>query len=525
MIKMTDNLDIDQSCDAQGRLQSGSSLSTRAAWILFAKVVAFALTFFLPLLLVRRLSQHEFGLYKQVFLVVGTAITMLPLGFGMSAYYFLPRERERQSHIVLNILLFYIFVAGAACLALLLSPSLLEAIFNSSELVRYAPLIGAVIVLWVLSSFLDIVAVANQEPKLASLFIIASQATKSFLLLGAAVAFGTVRALIYAAIIQGIVQLLILFFYLRSRFAHFWRSFNLTVMREQLSYALPLGFAGLLYSMQMDVHNYFVSNRFGPAAYAVYAIGCFQLPLVGILSEAVCSVMIPRVSYLQKHGRNREIVLLSARVMRKLSLVYFPLHAFLIVAGREFITFLFTSQYQASWPIFAVNITMIPFGIIVLDPIMRAYAEQRYFLLRVRMFLIGALLIALWFGTERFGLVGTISIVVATALVERAVTAIKMWRVIGVTRRDIALLKDVGKVAVATIAAAAIAAIIRSSILYTTPFIVLIVSGVAFSLAYLASLLLLGVMTQEERSVIRQKLARLRWSPKRAATPLAEGDY
>ena len=501
-----------------------SSLTTRASWILFAKVIAFALTFFLPLLLVRRLSQHEFGLYKQMFLVVGTAITMLPLGFGMSAYYFLPRERERQPHIVLNILFFYMVVASLACLSLFFRPGFLAMVFNSSELVEYAPLIGMVILLWVVSSFLEIVAIANQEPKLASFFIVTSQATKSLLLLGAAVFFGTMRALVYAAMIQGAVQLLILLLYLRSRFAGFWRSFDPSVLRMQLSYALPLGVAGLLYSVQMDFHNYFVSNRFGPATYALYAIGCFQLPLVGMLNEAVFSVMIPRVSYLQKQNREREIVLLAARVMRKLSLVYLPLYAFLMVAGREFITVLFTAQYLDSWPIFAVNITMIPFAITVVDPIIRAYAEQRYFLLRLRIFLIAALLTALWFGTRELGLVGTVAVVVATALIERGVTAIRMLRVVGATRRDIPLLKDIGKVAVAASAAAAVAALIRSSVLPASPLTILVVCAAFFSLAYLVAIQLFGVLTQAERQMIRHQVASLRCSLwKRTAEPLAEG--
>src|SRR4028118_890410 len=76
-----------------------SSLTVRAAWIMSARTAAFVLSFALPLLLVRRLDQTSFGLYKQVFLLVGTAVNVLPLGFHMSAYYFLPRETERRGGV------------------------------------------------------------------------------------------------------------------------------------------------------------------------------------------------------------------------------------------------------------------------------------------------------------------------------------------------------------------------------------------------------------------------------------------
>src|SRR5919108_6153445 len=81
------------------------SLARQATWLLVAKTIGFALTFALPLVLVRTLTQHDFGLYKQAFLVVVTAVTILPLGFGMTAFYFLPREPERQGSVVLHILL------------------------------------------------------------------------------------------------------------------------------------------------------------------------------------------------------------------------------------------------------------------------------------------------------------------------------------------------------------------------------------------------------------------------------------
>ena len=79
--------------------QQNDSLTKRAAWILFAKLLAFSFNIALPLLLVRRLSLSEFGLYKQSFLVVGTVSTILPLGFAMTAYYFLPREKENRGTI------------------------------------------------------------------------------------------------------------------------------------------------------------------------------------------------------------------------------------------------------------------------------------------------------------------------------------------------------------------------------------------------------------------------------------------
>jgi len=478
-------------------------LTVRAAWIMSARTVAFALSFALPLLLVRRLDQTSFGLYKQVFLLVGTAMNVLPLGFHMSAFYFLPREPERRGEVVFNILLFHLLVAGAACLAFVLRPTLIASLFpGSTELVAYAPALGVVLLLWVVSSFLEAIAMANQETKTATLFIVSMQLARTLLLLVAALAFASVESLIYAAIIHGALQTIVLLVYLFLRFDGFGRRFDLKLLRTQMSYALPLGLAGFLYSMQMDMHNYFVSHRFDAATFAVYAIGCFNLPLIHILSDSVGSVMIPRVAELEKRGERREIIVLISRMMRKLALAYFALYAFLIVMGREFIVVLFREQYLASWPIFAINLAMIPLGIIAsaYDPVLRAYPEHRFFLLRARAVLLGALFIALWFGTQRVGLIGVISLVVLTNLLERVVVAVRCGKALGMTWAEVSLFKDVGKLACAATSAGLATALARTLVAGALPpLLVLAACGVVFATVYLAAVWLLRILSPDER--------------------------
>ena len=62
------------------------------------------------------------------------------------------------------------------------------------------------------------------------------------------------------------------------------------------------GSAGLIYTMQNDVHNYFVSNAFGAAAFAIYSVGVAQLPLIGMMRESINAVLLGRVSYSSKRA-------------------------------------------------------------------------------------------------------------------------------------------------------------------------------------------------------------------------------
>src|SRR5580658_8807471 len=124
------------------------SLTWRVSWLTFAKTVGFVFSIALPLLLVRRLDREQYGLYKQAFLLVTTAMTVLPVGVPMSAFYFLPRETTRRRETVLNIVLFHVAVGALACAALALYPSILTAIFGDARLAPYSAWIGVAILFW-----------------------------------------------------------------------------------------------------------------------------------------------------------------------------------------------------------------------------------------------------------------------------------------------------------------------------------------------------------------------------------------
>lgn len=489
--------------------RQGRSLTKNAFWLTVAKTVAFCGTFLLPILLVRQLSQAEFGLYKQIFLAVNTMMAILPLGFAMSAFYFLPREPDRKGQVIFNIVSFYLFVGTISGMALVIWPGLLAVLFNSPELTGYGRLVGLVALLWTASSFFEMVAVAHGETYFGALFVVGSHLSRAAALLAAALGIGTLNALIYAALVHGVLQCGVLWAYLVSRFPGFWWHVDWQMMRRQFAYAMPLGIAGLLWMMQTDLHQYVVSHRFGPEAYAIYAIGIFQLPVLAILRESVGAVMIARVSELRNNGEIREILLLTARMMRKLAFLLLPMCAFLFVTRREFIEFLFTAEYLASVPLFTINLIMIPLSIIstAYDPIARAYPEHLSFLLKVRVAMVLLLVPALWYGTGHFGLEGAITAVVAISFVERVVLAGKARRILAVSWKDLPLLADIGKLALASLAAGGTAIMIRESIQDMGPFVTLLSCAVVFGTTYLLAVWLLGVPTPDERGMIRTRIS------------------
>src|SRR2546422_10297264 len=94
------------------RTHTDLSLARSALRLMAAKTAAFALSIAVPLLLVRHLTVREFGVYKQVFLLLVTDTVILPQGLAMSAFYFFDREPTRKAQVVRNILVLAALLRG-----------------------------------------------------------------------------------------------------------------------------------------------------------------------------------------------------------------------------------------------------------------------------------------------------------------------------------------------------------------------------------------------------------------------------
>ena len=500
---------------------------------MFAKIVGFGFAFVLPLIVVRVLTKDQVGGYQQSFIVLGNAVAVLPFGFAMSAFYYLSREEGKRAAAILNIILVHFVLGAFACALLFFFPQILGIIFNSEEMERLAPLIGVAIWLWLFSMFLETVAVANRESRLATAFIVFAQFSKTALMIAAVVFFVSVEAIIWAAIIQGALQTIILVAYLIKRFPKFWLKFDWSFFREHLAYAVPFGIAGTLWTLQTDIHYYFVGNRFSEAELAIYKTGCFQLPLVTIIAESVRSVLIPRMSELQLVDDRQEMIRVIARAMQKLAFFFFPVYVFLTITSHTFIKTLFTRNYLESEPIFLVFLILMPFHILISDPIIRAYEKLGRFLLVLRIFSSIFLVGALYYGIQNLGLTGIIAIVVAVRIGEMFIAEIVTFFKIGIRKNDFFLLKDVGKTAIASLLAGVATYFVYHGItgvsstvgewivgtIFAEPKenIVDFVSGTlilgicfaVYSIIYLAFSNLWGLIDEEEKDMLRNGLKKV----------------
>ena len=430
-------------------------MSKRAALLAVAKMAGYALTLPLPLVLVRVLSQSDFGLYKQAFQVITTMLTLLGLQVALSIYYFLPRYPDRKPHVVMNVLVFYAALGGAMALLFAVYPQWITHVFKTDDLVPYVPLIGAAILLWLMGSLLEVVTLADGDVRSASTFTVAIQFTKSALLILAGLVFGTIQAI-------------------------------------------------MAYGLQADMHNYFVSHYFDPAIFAIYAVGCFELPLLGILYESVVSILFPEVARKQAAGDREDVISLWASAMRKLAFFYVPTYVLMFVLRREIITLLFTRDYAASADIFAINLLLLPMYLCVYTAFMRSFDDLRFYRLKLSLVMIPVTAASLYVGIRSAGLMGAITAAVAAQLFDTAVLMIKVGRRLGVRPAHLSQLSPMLRTAAASAVAGVAAYLVKAALGNVRLLLALMVCSATFGAVFAVVAFIIGAVTDEEKTELRR---------------------
>jgi O-antigen/teichoic acid export membrane protein len=488
--------------------QNSPSITVQTAWLLAARVAAFFMTLILPVTLVRIFDKEQIGIYRQIFLVVGTAISVLPMGFTTSAFYYLPRETKRRGLIVMNIVAYLTGIGMLCGGALALFPQILNRIVNSHALAPYAHWIGLTIFLWLFSGMLETIATANEDVRSSTVFIVFAQLSKTALILAAALIFRSIVALLYAAVLQGVVESLMLLWYLRKAFPRFWARFDFSVFREQTSYVAPLGLAGLAYTAQCDLHSYVVAEHFSTENYAVYSIGNSQLPLVSTVKDAVVSVLLARVSSLQQKGETEQIRTLMLRAVRKLSAMYIPVAICLFVLGREFIITVYTAKFIDSLPFLLLNALLLPLAGMTTDPVLRAYAAYRYVTLKVRLSMLVVLVVLALSSIHYFGMIGVMASYVLSVTTERLLLFRLTMKILHGTWADWKTVRDVWKYLASALASGLAVLALKIALPNSKPQLILVLGGALFFSIYISAIALSGAIDEDERRMIKSVTTR-----------------
>ncbi|HEX5753969.1 MAG TPA: lipopolysaccharide biosynthesis protein [Archangium sp.] len=380
-----------------------SSFLGKAGPLVLARLLGAGLTFCIPFVLARVLGKEEYGTYFQLFLIATTLYYVLPFGVVQSLYYFLPRADEKRPWLGQTLL----SMSGAGLVAGTLVWTLLGPVarqFHNPALLEFRAPLAAYTALLLGAFPLEISLTSQGRTKHSALVYAVSELVRTAaMVLPCLLGFGLHGMMLAVA------------GFALARFVAAWGVvprgtgplLRPGLWREQLVYAAPFGVAMALAIPQQNAHLYMVAGAVAPALYAVYRVGCSQLPLVDLLYTPTSEVLMVRLGELEKQGRLEEGVVAFREAAGKLAFAFLPFAAFLFAAAPEFIGTFYTAEYLAAVPIFRVSVLGVVFAILPMDGVLRARGHTRSILYS---YLLKAVVTVplVWVGVKQFGLMGAV---------------------------------------------------------------------------------------------------------------------
>ncbi len=355
------------------------SLTRQSLFLIFGKFFSLPVTFFIPVVLTRYFSIDEFGQYKQLFVLFALAWPCLDFGITQGLIYFLPREKEKERDIIFHFLFLQMLVSLVIAAGLyLFRIEISVALSGGTALAEYMGLLSLLLIVWALSGNLEIFYTAKKQTAYSGLFIFFSDGVKGLFIIGAVIAGGDLATVLQVFLVTGGLRLVWMIFYMMRYCGLTGFAFSLQRFRQILLYSFPLGIAVATNSFIEYSHQIIVSSSLSVSDFALYSIGCFQIPIIGVMTMSVAQVVIVQIGEIEGRRLKKELERLLTNSFRKLSLLFIPAFIFLVVTAPAFIETLYTARYLESVSVFRVFICILPLSGLLVEYLPRALGEPLF---------------------------------------------------------------------------------------------------------------------------------------------------
>jgi O-antigen/teichoic acid export membrane protein len=466
------------------------------------RAVAFAVTFFVPAVLARVFSQTEFGTYKQWYLVVYTLFGLGQLGLAECLFYFLPLKPHAAGRYAFNSLVMLGTMGLCFSTGLLLNSSRVTVLLNNPGLEAYIPLAGLYLMFMLMGTVLEITMISRKSFRLATVTYVISDILRAASLVVPALLLRSLQWTLICGVAFCVLRVCGILIYFRSEFGPGLK-FDMRLFREQLAYALPFFLSVIVQIIQQNYHQYAVSFHFDAAAFAIYSVGCLQIPLVDFMATPASNVMMVQMGEDIREGRACRLLEIWHDTTRKLAFVFFPLVGLLVVNAFHLITLLFGKAYIASVPIFTVWSLSILFAAFQTDGVLRVFAQNRCLLI-INITRLAVIALSMGWFLSAFHLMGAVLVTLIGMLIAKVMALVRIKSLLHARLDNLFTWKTLGGSLMAAMLAA-IPALIVNAKLDLPSLVILPISGMAYVIAYGALVLGFGLLSEGERRVL--------WSP------------
>jgi len=483
-------------------------LADRAAFLITGNGIQSLASMATVMVLTRLLTATQWGSYKQMWLAYNAAAPFLLLGIPASVLFFVPRleAKDRSLFTTQSALLLAAIGTLAAFGLWAAAPTLAHNWHNPGALPLLRAFAPYPIFAFPLSQVANSLVAQNRHRTAAlltalfALTLAAAVVTTAAATRSRPAAAGLVPVA-WAIVVASAIQLAMGLVALASRGGLSRPRLRLDLLGRQLAYSVPIGLSSLVGTVGRQVGQLLVSLKYNTAQFAIYTNGAIEVPVLGVMTTAVMSTLMPVLSGMAHRQETAAMMRLWHESIRKVSLVLFPLFALLFVLAEQAVVFLCSEKYLASVPIFRIYLLLLPLRTTVYSTVLMAAGETGVLILGSALFLV-VITVLTWLLLGWFGMTGA---AVAAVLATYALGAF----LLGMIKRRMAL--DVRSLfpwrtvnLILLVACLCGAAVWPLTLLAWNRWAAAAAVVPAYSLLYMLVLWRTGLLTADDRSLLRR---------------------
>ncbi len=338
-----------------------------------------ALNTLLQILIVRMFSMDQVAVYMQSVMVYNTMFPFLQMGIDNGIFYLLTMAENKQKEIISNAMII-VFVACAFVGMFFLAGGnyFLADKFHNNDIVFTSYLLIPYFCVTVPESIVSVCMIFYKRIRFIAYYnvfktltCVAMMLCISFFTSQGAVLFAF-RSLI--SIFMAGLCIIVAFKYVipRGRCA-----FNYEITKKILTVSVPLCVSVIAGVMSGNLDKWMVSTLLSPEQFAIFQVGAYELPFIGMITGAISTVMLVDINNAAKRNNISEVISIFNNIAKKTSMLLMPIMIFFIFAGEDFIIFFFTDRYSESVPIFLVYLLYIPIRCVIYGPVFIALGKAK----------------------------------------------------------------------------------------------------------------------------------------------------
>jgi O-antigen/teichoic acid export membrane protein len=371
---------------------------------------------------------------------------------------------------------------------------------NNDALAGYTPLIGVYLIFMLMGTVLEISMITRKRYRLATATYVVSDILRAALLLLPALITRSLEWAFIGGVAFCMLRVAAIARYLYTEFDPAPR-FDAGLLRQQLAYALPFFCSVIVHIFQQNYHQYAVSAHFDAATFAIYAVGCLQIPLVDFMATPASNVMMVQMGEDLRQGRPERLLAVWRDTTRKLSFLFFPLVGLLIANAYHLITLLYTTAYADSVPIFMVWAPTILFAVFQTDGVLRTFAQNR-FLLVMNLTRLATVFVLMSWSLSAFHLLGPVLVTLAGLFIAKAMSIVRVRKLLRAGVADVLPWKTLAGVFCISVVSAGPAMLLNAKLAFPS-IVVLPLAGMAYVVTYTTLLFGLGLLNESEKRAIK----------------------